>query len=212
MAPLVIVGYGGFGREVFWLARDCGREVLGFLDDGVSPGKKGRYEVLGSVDMWSKYAESGAEFVVAIGNPRVRKKVVETMCSTGSPRFASLIHPSVIMDRDTIKVGKGSLICAGCVGTVDFEIGDHVIINIKCTIAHDDVISDFVTVAPLTAISGNVTLSEGVEVGTGAALKQGVKMGRGSMLGMGSTLTKDAGQNKIYIGGPAKELKDLPDF
>lgn len=212
MAPLVIVGYGGFGREVFWLARDCGREVLGFLDDSVTPGEKGRYEVLGPVDNWSKYAESGAEFVVAIGNPRVRKKVVEAMYSEGAPRFASLVHPSVVMDRESVKVGRGSLICAGCVGTVDFEIGEHVIVNIKCTIAHDDVISDFVTVAPLVAISGNVTLEAGVEVGTGAALRQGVTMGSGSMLGMGGTLTKDATKNKVYVGSPAKEFKDLPAF
>ncbi|WP_421722098.1 acetyltransferase [Alloalcanivorax xenomutans] len=210
MKPVVIVGYGGFGREVFWLAKDCGREVLGFLDDGTEPGTYGRYQVLGPVKDWPTYFE--AEFVVAIGNPRTRKKVVMAMQSSGVPQFATLIHPSVVMDSESVEIGEGTLICAGCVGTVDFKLGKHVIVNIKCTVAHDDLIGDFVTVAPLTAISGNVTLQDGVEVGTGAALRQGVTMATGSMLGMGGTLTKDAEANTIYVGSPAKPFKELPSF
>jgi len=210
MTSLIIVGYGGFGREVYWLARDCGRDVLGFLDDGVVSGAYGRYKVLGALEDWKKYPD--AEFVVAVGNPRTRKMIVEKMEKTGAPNFATLIHPSVVMDWTAFEIGSGSMICAGCVGTVDFRVGNHVIINIKCTIAHDDLIGDFVTVAPLAAISGNVTLEDGVEVGTGTALRQGVTMQTGSMLGMGGILTKDAEANKIYVGAPAKPLKELPAF
>ncbi len=210
MKSIVIVGYGGFGREVFWLARDCGYDVLGFLDDGATPGNYGRYKVLGSVDDWLRYPD--AEFVVAIGNPRTRKKVVGAMKDMGEPKFATLIHPSVVMDSETIQIGEGTMICAGCVGTVDFKLGEHVIINIKCTVAHDDLVGNFVTVAPLVAISGNVTLGDGVEVGTGAALRQGITMADGAMLGMGGTLTKDAEANMIYIGSPAKPFKELPPF
>jgi sugar O-acyltransferase (sialic acid O-acetyltransferase NeuD family) len=210
MKPVIIVGYGGFGREVFWLAKDCGYDVLGFLDDGTESGTYGRYKVLGAIGDWEKYSES--KFVVAIGNPRTRKKVVEKMRESGCPEFATLIHPSVVMDAESVEIGEGTMICAGCVGTVDFKLGAHVIVNIKCTIAHDDLIGDFVTIAPLTAISGNVTLEDGVEVGTGAALRQGVTMASGAMLGMGGTLTKDAQANTIYVGSPAKAFKELPSF
>lgn len=210
MKPIIIVGYGGFGREVFWLAKDCGREVVGFLDDDAQVGSAGRYQILGGVDEWKDH--SNVQFVVAIGNPRVRKKVVAGMEEMGRPDFATLIHPSVVMDHSSVEVGAGSMICAGCVGTVDFQVGQHVIVNLKCTLAHDDVIGDFVTVAPLVAVSGNVSLQPGVEVGTGAAIRQGVTMKEGSMLGMGGILTKDADNNKVYIGSPAKPLKDLPHF
>lgn len=100
----------------------------------------------------------------------------------------------------------------GLRGDSGFSVGKHVIINLKCTIAHDDVIEDFVTVAPLVAISGNVTLKAGVEVGTGACIRQGVLMGEGSMLGMGSTLTSNTDPNTIFLGSPAKEFKPLPEF
>ncbi|MCC7573091.1 MAG: transferase, partial [Candidatus Methanofastidiosum sp.] len=43
MKPLIIIGAGGFGREVAWLVNDINKqkrewELLGFLDDG----KRGR--------------------------------------------------------------------------------------------------------------------------------------------------------------------------
>lgn len=210
MRPIIIVGYGGFGREVYWLARDCGREVRGFLDDEVTPGDYDRYRVLGSI--WHAGQHQDADFVVAIGNPRVRKAVVTRISSGRGVRFATLIHPSVLMDFSSVTIGQGSVICAGCVGTVDFKIGDHVIVNLKCTLAHDDVIGDFVTIAPLAAISGDVTLQNGVEVGTGASIRQGVAMHEGSMLGMGSTLTSNTDANTIFLGSPAKAFKELPKF
>lgn len=209
MKELIIVGYGGFGREVAWLAEDCGYSVPGFLDDGVAAGKYGAYRVLGNVAKWAEYEQ--ACFVVAIGNPRVRKKVVAAMSRQGKPPFATLVHPSVIMSKSGT-IGTGTMICAGTVATVDFTVGEHAIIYTNCTVTHDDRIGDFVTIAPLAAISGNVALGDGVEIGAGASIRQGVTMGAGSMLGMGGVLINDAEPNQVYVGSPAKPLKALPDF
>ncbi|MGK0393798.1 MAG: sugar O-acyltransferase (sialic acid O-acetyltransferase NeuD family) [Alcanivorax borkumensis] len=209
MKPVVIIGFGGFGREIAWLAKECGRSVLGFLDDGIEPGRKGDYAVLGHSSTWVEYPD--AEFVVAIGNPRVRRRVVERLNAEGMDKFTTLIHPSVRMD-DSVVIGEGALICAGCIATVDIKIGRHVILNLNVTVGHDDVIEDFVTVAPMVALSGNVKLESGVEVGTGAAIRQGIAMSSGSMLGMGGVLTKDADPNRVYIGSPAKPFKELPEF
>lgn len=209
MKELIIVGYGGFGREVAWLAENCGYSVLGFLDDGVTAGTYGAYQVLGGVAKWAEYEQ--ACFVAAIGNPRVRKKVVAAMRRQGAPAFATLVHPSVILSRSGT-IGAGTMICAGTVATVDFTIGEHVIIYTNCTVTHDDRIGDFVTIAPLAAISGNVVLGDGVEIGAGACIRQGVTMGAGSLLGMGGVLTRDAQPNQVYVGSPAKPFKALPDF
>lgn len=209
MKELVIIGFGGFGREIAWLAKDCGRTVLGFLDDNVEPGLHGAHRLLGKACDWKKFSD--AEFVVAIGSPRVRKKVVNALASEGLTAFATLIHPSVRMD-ESVHVGQGSLICAGTIATVDINIGEHVILNLNVTVGHDCIIHDFVTVAPMVALSGNVTLSPGVEVGTGAAIRQGVEMAAGSMLGMGGVLTKNTEKNTISIGSPAKAFKPLPEF
>lgn len=210
MKDIIIVGFGGFGREVAVWAEDCGRDVAGFLDDATPVGLHGRFKVLGGVLSWSDYTD--AQFVVAVGDPRTRKMLVEKMCSIGEPPFATLIHPTVVRDDSSREVGEGSIICAGCVMTTDYKIGRHVIINICSTVAHDNVLGDFVTVAPMVAISGNVTLENGVEIGTAAALRQGVHVAEGAMVGMGSVLTKDVPANTIFLGNPAREFKSLPPF
>lgn len=210
MKKLIVVGFGGFGREVSWLGKDCGFDVLGFLDDSSPIGNLGRYTVLGKVNDWVKFRD--CFFVVAVGNPRTRKKIVENMASLGEVPWATLVHPSVPYDKESVLIGKGSMICAGVVMTVDATIGQHVIVNIKSTVAHDDQIGDFVTVAPLVAISGNVELGAGAEVGTGACIRQGISMGEGAMLGMGGVLTKDVPANEIYLGSPARPFKALAPF
>lgn len=93
--------------------------------------------------------------------------------------------------------------------TVDIVVGAHVIINLNCTVGHDAVIRDFVTVAPLVAVSGNVNIFECCEVGTGASIRQGVTLERGSMLGMGGVLTKNISENTVFFGNPAKAFKTM---
>lgn len=206
---LVIVGAGGFGREVMWLAQDIGDyNILGFIDDSQPVGTQiSDLQVIGGVADCSKWKD--ADFVVAIGSPRTRRLIVNKLEAQGVQSFATLIHPSVIKSK-SVFVNAGTMICAGTILTVDIVIGKHNIININCTVGHDCNFGDFCTIAPISAISGNVILGELVEVGTAATIRQGAKLEKGSMLGMGGVLTKDIPPNNIFVGNPAKFLKELP--
>ena len=209
MKEIVIIGFGGFGREVAVLAKDCGYSVLGFLDDKATSHDDGAEVILGSIDQWGEFPN--VKFVVAIGNPRTRKLVIDRMSRLGSPSFATLIHPSVIMSS-SVSVGVGSVVCANCVFTVDIYVGEHTILNINVVTGHDVVIGSFVTAAHLVGISGNVVVETGVELGASSVIRQGITLKRGAMLGMGAVLTKDADENKVYVGSPAKVLKELSEF
>lgn len=204
---LVIVGFSGFGKEVFWLASRMGINVRGFLDD--NPATVGQVfcsiPVLGGIESWMEYSD--CDFVIAIGNPRIRKKIHDKMCSQGKPSFATLIDPkALIMDQYT-SVGRGSIVCAGTIGTVEISIGAHVIVNLNCTIGHETVIDDFATIAPMVAISGNVKVGQGTELGTGVSIRQGLSVGDGAMVGMGSVVTKDVAKSALVYGNPAKLIK-----
>ena len=207
---LIIIGFSGFAKEVYWLASRIGIDVHGFLDDNslVHGAFFDHCMVLGSISDWKLYED--CVFVIAIGNPRVRKKVLKKMLIDGTPEFVRLIDPQAILDSDFVNVGPGSIICAGTVCTVNISIGAHVIVNLNCTIGHDVVIDDYATIAPMVAISGNVHVGERVEVGTGASIRQGLILESGSMLGMGSVLTKSIKENIIFFGNPAKAFKTLP--
>lgn len=209
MKDIIVIGGGGFAKEIIWLADDCNRKVRGVLDDNVRThglelqGTK----VLGKIDSWKKYA-SDCEFIIAIGNPRVRKLVTDKMKHLGKPKYTSLIHPSVHLSN-TVKISEGAIICAGAILTTDIELGEHCILNLNVTVGHECDIKDFVTIAPMAAISGNVTLNTLVEVGTGAVIRQGLTLETGSMLGMGGVLTKNIPERFIFAGNPAKKLKEI---
>jgi sugar O-acyltransferase (sialic acid O-acetyltransferase NeuD family) len=206
---LIIIGGGGFAKEVIWLANDCNRKVRGVLDDNEHTHQtyiQGS-RVLGNISSWNDYID--CEFVIAIGSPRTRFAVYKKMLETGEPDFTTLIHPSV-MYSNTVEFGIGVIVCAGTILTVDVKIGDHNILNLNVTVGHECKFNEFVTVAPMAVISGNVHLSECVEIGTGAVIRQGLSVGMGAMLGMGGVLTKAVPDFTIFAGNPAKKLKELP--
>ena len=209
MKPILVIGGGGFAKEIVWLAKDCGRKVIGVLDD--NPDTHGTIvqgvEVVGSIDKWQGF---DAEIVIAIGNPRTRSLVKDKIEQQGAPKYACLIHPSV-RHSETVKFAEGCMVCAGTILTTDISIGKHVIINLNVTVGHEASLGDFATVAPMAAISGNVSIDSYTEVGTGACIRQGVRLGRGSMLGMGGVLTKSIPDFTIFAGNPAKKLKELPE-
>ena len=208
--PLIIICGGGFAREVIWLARECSEKwlVKGILDDTVSLQGKDicGIPVIGTIDDWVKYTD--ASFVVAMGSPRDRKKIVSRLKSKGAIDFATLVHPSVQMS-EYVELGEGCIVTAGCILTTQVKLGCHTIVNLSSTIGHDVLIGDFCTLAPKVAVSGNVSLGEGVEIGTGAIIIPGISIGTDSTVGAGAVVTKNVEENVLAIGMPARQRKKL---
>lgn len=211
MKPLVIIGGGGFCREVMWLAQEAVEpwEVVGVLDD--SDHAQGTsilgVPVLGRVEDWRRHEDK--HFVIAVGSPRVRKAVHSRM--SGDPRFATLVHRTVLSSR-YVDIGPGSIICAGTILTTQVKIGSQVIINLGVTVGHDVILGDYCTLAPHATISGAVSMGDGVEIGTGAALIQGLSIGKGSMVAAGALVAKDIAENAFAAGSPARTIKQLDPF
>jgi sugar O-acyltransferase (sialic acid O-acetyltransferase NeuD family) len=106
-----------------------------------------------------------------------------------------------------IELGEGVIICAGTILTVNIKIGNHVIINLNCTIGHDTIIEDYCSMMPTVKINGNNHLHKGVYVGTGATFIHQVTIGAWSTIGAGAVVVKDIPENVIAVGIPAKVIK-----
>lgn len=209
LKDLYIIGAGGFGREVAWLVRRINAvaptwNIKGFIDDNENLWNtvEDGYEVLGGCDYLKE--QSNAWAVCAVGNAKIRKKIIEKLGN--SVRFATVIDPSVVIS-ESVSIGEGTIICAGTIITVDEKIGNHVIINLDCTIGHDDVIDDFVTLYPSVNVSVACHLGECVEMGTESQIIQGLSVGEGTIVGASACVVKDLGAEITAVGCPAKVIK-----
>ena len=90
---------------------------------------------------------------------------------------------------------------------MDVTIGSHVIINLDCTVGHDAVINDFVTLYPSVNVSGSTVLGECVEIGTGCQIIQGIAIGEGTIVGAGAVVVKELPRECTAVGSPAKPIK-----
>ena len=212
MKDLYIIGAGGFGREVAWLVERINQveatwNIKGFIDDNTSlqGHTEDGYSVVGGSDYLLKQ-QKAIWVVCAVGSAKVRKSIIEKLQVNPNIRFATVIDPSVILS-DRIKIGEGTIICAGTILTVDITIGNHVIINLDCTVGHDDVIEDFVTIYPSVNVSGNVVVETCAELGTGMQIIQGKKIGKESILGAGAVVVKDIPEKCTAVGSPARVIR-----
>lgn len=210
MKDLYIIGAGGFGREVAWIVERINSikptwNLKGFIDDNETlwGSTEGEYRVFGGCEYLSALEDVYA--VCAVGSSNVRKKIIEKLKDT-SVKFATLVDPSVLYSN-SVKIGEGAIVCAGTIITVDVNIGDHVIVNLDCTIGHDAVIDDFVTIYPSVNVSGNVLIGECSELGTGTQIIQGKKVISNTIIGAGAIVVKDCLESGTYVGSPAKKIK-----
>ncbi|MBR1431793.1 acetyltransferase [Ruminococcus sp.] len=212
MRDLIIIGASGFGREVAWLVerinqKDSTWNLLGFIDDNddIQSDVTNGYKVLGKTESIVSYEDT--YFVCAVGASKTREKIIDKIKAIKSDiKFATLIDPSVELS-EFVQIGEGSIICAHTILTVNIEIGSHVIINLDCTIGHDAVLKDYVTLYPSVNVSGATKIGHCSELGTGMQIIQGKTVGDYSIVGAGAVVVKDIPDNCTAVGSPAKPIK-----
>ena len=123
-------------------------------------------------------------------------------------KFPTIIHPSVLIgDKRFVQIGKGCIICAGCLITTNIVIKDYVTLNLMCTVGHDTTIGNFAAFMPSCNISGEVAIEDGVYCGTGVKIINQLNIGENTIVGAGAVVAKSLPANCTAVGVPAKPLK-----
>lgn len=214
----VILGAGGMAREVICHLKDLFHSMssnaenffnIVLVDDftdltEVSIGDK-KYEVIKNWDF--KKFDKIVGFLVGVGNPNLKKQMVEKAIAAGLSPAPTLVHPKALVQNGANTIGLGGVICPGVTITTNVFIGDYVLLNLNCTVGHDAVIENYVTANPGCHISGNTLIGEGSTLGTGTAVREKIKISNGVTTGAQSCVVKNIDKNNITVTGvPAKEL------
>jgi len=206
---LVIVGAGGFGREVLDVveamnAAGAALDFVGFVDDGdVDEAVVARRsaQVIGGSGLLRATSD---RLTIGIGAPAVRRHLAERL-DPSRERSVVLCHPAATVGGD-VELGAGTVVTAGARVTTNVRLGRHVHLNLNSTVGHDCFIDNYVSVFPGATISGSVRIGEGATIGTGANVLPGVSIGEGAVVGAGAVVTRDVAPGTTVVGSPAKPV------
>lgn len=210
MKHLVIIGAGGFGREVHNMAPFCRGygdefEIKGFINDipDALDGFEGYAPIIGTIKDYVPQPDD--VFICAIGDIAGRKKCVNLLLDRGA-EFITLVHKTAGRDRNT-EIGKGCILGVRVGISCDCRVGDFTILQDECLVGHDSVIGDFCQLHPRVFIAGKVSIEDEVHVGPYALVHPGKKVGAGVTVGAGSFVIRNVKSGCTVYGNPAKLLR-----
>lgn len=207
---LVIIGAGGFGREMFAAAREAigygeNFTIKGFLDGNPDAlcGYCGYPDIIGTPETYEIAKDD--VFITALGSIAARRRCAAMIEERGG-KFISIVHRSASLGPN-VTVGEGSFIAHNVVLTADIAVGRHSCVFHGTVIGHDTSLADYTHVYSLVSVGGGVRVEEGASVFPGARIVPRISIGERATVGIGSAAVRDVAPGITVFGVPAERLK-----
>lgn len=205
---IIMIGAGGHSKVIRDIILSYGNyEIIAQLDDVYKELKVEDGVYFGPISAAAKLMDEyvDTKFVIAIGNNRTRKIIMEQL-EIPSHRYATLIHKQSIVSLSA-KIGAGTVVMPGAIINADADIGNHVIVNTGAIVEHDNKVKDFAHISPNAVLTGSVTVGTGVQIGAGVNVIPNITIGDWSIIGAGATVICDIVANCTAVGIPARVIK-----
>lgn len=212
---IIIIGGLGNGSVIANAIVDANKrgdkewEFVGYLNDRLSKEDKIEdYPVLGKLSEANKFVEKGFYFINTIFRIDGQQERIDVFEKLNIPkeRLAIFVHPLSYI-APNVKLGYGSVVMPNVSissGTI-FDLGCLVMVGV--TIGHDNKIGKYCHFAAQCCVGAYLNIGDGVHIGLNATTRENLTIGKNATLGMGAVLTKNIGDNEIWIGNPAKFLR-----
>ena len=206
---VAILGAGGFAREVWWALRGARAHGSPMTFNPVMfVDRTAHSDLLKGLPVRTlEDVPADVLLVCGIGGMTDIKERIVTAARRDGYRFAPAAIAETARVGPDVRIGDGSMLCDGVIATTDIDIGEHVAINLDCTIGHDAVIGDYATLSPGCHVSGCVRIGRNGFLGTGVSILEHVTIGTHAVLGAGAVATKHVPDYALAVGVPAVVTK-----
>lgn len=208
---ILIIGAGGFGREVLQWASAAwpsdAKRIAGFLsaDSDRLDGHETPLAIIGDPETFE--LEPGDACLLAIGIPGVRRQVAESLLARGA-EFLSLIHPTAIV-APTAEIGAGSILCPYAIVSDCCRLGRFVLMNYHSSLGHDAAAGDFAVLSPYATLGGGARMDMDAFLGLHASIGPGKHLGPRSKVTANSAVLCDAPADTLVYGVPGRVALNL---
>lgn len=208
MYNIIIVGAGGFAREIYYWANDTfsidDYIIKGFLSYNQKDldGYNIKVGIIGNDDNYK--IKENDRFIIGIGDIDVKKRAVNRLKKRGA-KFISLIHPTALI-VPTAKIGEGVVICPYCLISDNVQLDDFVMMNTYASCGHDVKVGKYCILSPYVALNGFVKLENEVFVGTHATVISYKKVGFQAKISANSVVMRNVPSKCMVFGVPGKNI------
>lgn len=196
---LYLFGASGHAKVILDILLSNGNKIEAIIDDNPSVSTLLDLPVIHSKDF---DFSNDYQFIIAIGNNSIRKKIVAKNNFT----YYNAIDKEASVSKFA-SIGEGTVVMPQAVVNAEATIGKHCIINSRSVVEHDCVLEDYVHISPNASLAGNVTVGEGSHIGIGASVIQGIKIGKWATIGAGAVIINDVPDYAVVVGNPGKVIK-----
>ena len=212
---LILFPFGGNARDSLLsiLAINAIRKtwnIIGFMDDSLSKREKVccGIKVKGGRELIKRFSEA---MVLAVPGNAVnyleRRNIIMSL-GIERERFATIIHPSVIVAEDA-EIGYNVTVMPNVFIGCGAKIGNHCVILPNTVVSHDSKVGDYCCIGSSVAISGYVNIGRESYIGSGVKIRENICIGNRALVGIGSNVVSDIEEGIVAIGNPARRLRKV---
>ncbi len=212
MAKLIIVGDGETAELAYeYFTHDSPHEVVAFSVEREYAKKDNLFSlpVVYFEDIEKSYAVSEFQVFVAISYTRlnrVRARLYREAKLKGYS-IASYVSSRAFVWRN-VEIGENCFILENNVVQYAVKIGNNVVLWSGNHIGHQTVVRDNAFISSHVVVSGYCEVGENCFLGVNSCIANNVKIAKDCLIGMGAVVNKNTEERKVYVGSPAKPIKD----
>jgi len=167
--------------------------------------------VIALEDIKDHFSTEDHHIFAAIGYKSVRthKLLFEKIANLSFP-VASYISSKAIVDI-SCKIGINCLILPGVILEPDTIIEENCFINSGATVCHHAIIKAHSILAAKSLVGGYSIIGESSLIGFHATVTELLEVATETLLGAGSTLLQNTHKHTLYLGSPAKPIREHSD-
>jgi sugar O-acyltransferase (sialic acid O-acetyltransferase NeuD family) len=212
MEKIVIVGDGETAELAYeYFTHDSPHEVVAFAVERAYKKKDEMFglPVVEFEEVESLYPPAEHRAFVAVSYTklnRVRARLFRAAKAKGYSCVSYVSSRAFVWHN--VEVGENCFIFENNVVQYAVRIGDNVVLWSGNHIGHQTVIRENVFISSHVVVSGYCEVGENCFMGVNSSVANNVKIARDCLIGMGAVIHKDTEARKVYVGHPAKPVKD----